>query len=99
MVATVADEWTRPQVQIDTVNKRVLVFGTAPIKGGTIYEKSAQINDLSFPSGRGTPYVTFNGAYINNASGTKQPLTQQTGVSSWRAAATPTSATTTPSSR
>ncbi len=80
VVATVADEWTRPQVQIDTVNKRVLVFGTAPIKGGTIYEKSASINDLSFPSGRGTPYVTFNGAYINNASGTKQPLTQQSGV-------------------
>ena len=79
-VATVADEWTRPQVQIDTVNKRVLVFGTAPIKGGTIYEKTAQISDLTFPTGRGTPYVTHAGSYINNASGTKQPLTQQTGV-------------------
>ncbi len=80
VVATVADDWTRPQVQIDTVNRRVLVFGTAPVKGGTIYEKTAPIDNPTFATGKGTPYLTYKGRTINNVAGTKQVLTQQTGV-------------------
>ncbi len=79
-VATVADDWSRPMVQIDTVNQRALVFGTAPVTDGTIYYKASGLDDLTFPSGRGTPFVTYKWRYLNNATGTKQPLTQQSGV-------------------
>jgi hypothetical protein len=79
-VATIADDWTRPLLQIDTVNARVLAFGTAPEKGGIIYLKAAPLANPDFQTGRGTPFVSFSGRTLNNATGTKQPLTQQTGV-------------------
>lgn len=79
-IATIADDWTRPMIQIDTVNARVLAFGTAPEPGGVIYLKAASLADPQFETGRGTPFVAFKGRTVNNATGTKQPLTQQTGV-------------------
>jgi hypothetical protein len=42
--------------------------------------KSAPLSDLSFVKGRGTPFVTWPGKYINNATGTKQSLTSTTGI-------------------
>jgi hypothetical protein len=80
VAAQVADDATRPLVQIDATNQRLLVFMTAPVSGGTIYSKSAPLSDLTFVKGRGTPFVTWPGKYINNATGTKQSLTATTGI-------------------
>jgi hypothetical protein len=80
VAAEVQDDATRPIVQVDATNQRLYVFMTAPVSGGTIYMKSAPLSDLSFVKGRGTPFVTWPGKYINNATGTKQSLTSTTGI-------------------
>ena len=76
----VQDDFTRPIVEVDATNKRLMVFMTAPVSGGTIYMKSAPLSDLTFPRGRGTPFVTWPSKFLNNATGTKQSLTSSTGV-------------------
>jgi chitodextrinase len=76
----VQDDATRPIIQVDATNNRLLVFMTAPVSGGTIYLKSSPLSDLSFVKGRGTPFVTWPGKYLNNATGTKQSLTSTTGI-------------------
>lgn len=76
----VEDDLTRPILQVDATNDRLMVFMTGPESGGTIYMKSAPLSDLSFERGRGTPFVTWPWKYINNATGTKQSLTSATGI-------------------
>jgi hypothetical protein len=76
----VQDDLTRPIVQVDATNNRLMVFMTGPESGGTIYMKSSPLSELSFSSGRGTPFVTWPGKYLNNATGTKQSLTSTTGI-------------------
>jgi hypothetical protein len=76
----VQDNLTRPILQVDATNNRLMVFMTGPESGGTIYMKSAPLSDLSFVTGRGTPFVTWPWKYINNATGTKQSLTSTTGI-------------------
>jgi hypothetical protein len=80
VAAEVQDDATRPIIQVDATDNRLLVFMTAPVSGGTIYVKSSPLSDLSFVKGRGTPFVTWPGKYLNNATGTKQSLTSTTGI-------------------
>jgi hypothetical protein len=80
VAAQVQDDATRPIIQVDATNQRLYVFMTAPVSGGSIYMKSAPLSDVSFPGGRGTPFVTWPGKYLNNATGTKQSLTSTTGI-------------------
>jgi hypothetical protein len=80
VAAQVQDDATRPIIQVDATNGRLLVFMTAPVSGGTIYMKSSPLSDLSFVKGRGTPFVTWPGKTLNNATGTKQSLTSTTGI-------------------
>jgi chitodextrinase len=80
VAAEVQDDATRPIIQVDATDNRLLVFMTAPVSGGTIYMKSSPLSDVSFAKGRGTPFVTWPGKYLNNATGTKQSLTSTTGI-------------------
>ncbi|MFN3924969.1 MAG: hypothetical protein ACK4K6_15165, partial [Pseudarthrobacter sp.] len=73
-IATLADCVTRPQILLDTSNNVVRAFHTAPSTStsgcaysgvpGSIYEKTASMDDLVFGSGRGTPVIQ-DGASAN----------------------------------
>ena len=88
-VGTVADCHTRPLVMLDRVNARVHVFATAPTAAGcpfagapgTIYEKSAPLDDPVFPAGRGTPVIRDAlSENMNNVTSTKQSVTAASGL-------------------
>ncbi len=87
-VTTAADCWTRPMVLVAPDQREVFVFGTYPApgasygSGGSIYYKTANLDDPSFDtSNPGTPFIQLAAAgSINNATGTKQPLTAQSGL-------------------
>lgn len=79
----VQDDHTRPIVKIDQTNRKVYVFATAPCcDGGTIYYKRANLADsISFPSGRGTPFIqSSTDTHINNVTSSKQNLTAASGL-------------------
>ena len=79
---TVADGHTRPIVQVDGTNRQVYVFATSRCcTGGSIYYKRASLDAISFPPGKGTPFIRTAGDFhINNASATKQRLSRATGL-------------------
>ena len=59
--ATVGDALTRPQLALDTTNRRLYVF-MATDSGGTIHYKSSPLGSLSFQPGSGAPFVQWPGA-------------------------------------
>jgi hypothetical protein len=86
---TVADCHTRPLVLLDTSQSTVHVFATAPTSGGcpysgapgTIYEKSASMDNPAFPAGRGTPVIRDSAsANMNNVTSTKQSVDAASGI-------------------
>ncbi|NIZ92024.1 PKD domain-containing protein [Kineosporiaceae bacterium B12] len=88
-IATVGDCVTRPNVLLDTVNSLVRAYFTAPTgtgcsysgQPGTIYEKTAPLDDPRFVAGRGIPVVRDgDSANMNDVTGTKQAVTSASGV-------------------
>jgi PKD repeat protein len=86
--STVADCHTRPTLVLDRSSGLVHVYATAPDSGcpfsgaaGTIFEKTAPMNSLVFPAGRGTA-VMRDGAspQLNNVSSSKQTVSSSTGI-------------------
>jgi hypothetical protein len=85
---TVGDDHTRPLVLLDTSNRKVYMFATAPtscgtgVKVGVIYMKSTSMDNPSFPTGKGTAFISTNSntACINNATSTKQTVNAATGL-------------------
>jgi PKD repeat protein len=86
---TLADCQTRPQVMLDSTNSEVHVFATGPTQSGcpypgspgTIYEKTASLDDPTFPAGRGTPVIRdIASANMNNVTTTKQSVTSASGL-------------------
>ncbi|HET7030618.1 MAG TPA: PKD domain-containing protein [Candidatus Limnocylindrales bacterium] len=85
---TVAGSNTRPIVLIDEANGLVHMFATGPYpgkssgqSGGTIYEKTAPLNAISFTTGTGTPIIQDpTSADMNDASSTKQNVTSASGI-------------------
>jgi PKD repeat protein len=73
---------------LDSTNRLVHVYATAPETGcpfsgsaGAIFEKTSPMDNLSFPSGRGT--VVMRDALspnLNNVTGSKQSVTAATGI-------------------
>lgn len=89
LFGTVADCHTRPLVLLDTTNSQVHVFATAPTASGcpyagapgTIYEKSAPLDNPTFPSGRGTAVIRdASSENMNNVTSTKQSVNAATGL-------------------
>ncbi|WP_406635170.1 Ig-like domain-containing protein [Pseudarthrobacter quantipunctorum] len=90
-IATLADCVTRPQILLDTTNNVVRAFHTAPSTStsgcaysgvpGSIYEKTASMDNPVFGSGRGTPVIQDGAsANINDVTTTKQGVNATTGV-------------------
>ncbi|MBD1593003.1 DNRLRE domain-containing protein [Arthrobacter sp. S1_S22] len=90
-IATLADCVTRPQILLDTSNNVVRAFHTAPSTStsgcaysgvpGSIYEKTASMDNPVFGSGRGTPVIQDGAsANINDVTTTKQSVNATTGV-------------------
>jgi hypothetical protein len=87
---TLADCHTRPQVVLDETNSIVNVVATGPSSStgcpapgtpGTIYEKSAPMDNPVFPAGRGTPIIRdAASANMNNATTSKQPVNSASGM-------------------
>ena len=76
-----SDGHTRPIVVVDRTQQRVHMFATSGNSGGSIYEKTAPLSDISFPAGKGTAVLTdVDSDDINNATSTKQPVDATTGL-------------------
>jgi PKD repeat protein len=72
---------TRPIVVLDVTNNVVHMFATADETGGTIYEKTAEFNNIAFSPGIGTPVIRdADNADMNDATSTKQNVTSATGL-------------------
>ena len=66
---------------LDEQNNVIHMFATAGVDGGNIYEKTSPLNAISFPTGRGTPFVKdAANATMNNATSTKQNVNNATGL-------------------
>ena len=78
----VSDDHTRPIVLIDEENRRLYMFASSPCcSGGVIYYKSTSLDNISFPTGLGTPFIkTSTDLTINNPSSTKQNLNGNTNL-------------------
>jgi len=74
----VMDEHTRPMVLIDAENRQLYMFASIPSGGqtsGWIAYKQTSLDNISFVSGPGTPFIQSSlYTHINNASSTKQTL-------------------------
>ena len=90
-ISTTGDCVTRMQVVLDTENDLVRVFHTAPaasVSGcafrgvaGSIYEKTASMDNPVFGSGRGTPVIQDGASpNMNNVTTSKQPVNRTTGI-------------------
>jgi PKD repeat protein len=57
------------------------MFATSGQSGGSIYEKTAPLADIAFPTGRGTAVLTdASSPDLNNATSTKQNVSSATGL-------------------
>lgn len=89
-ISTVGDCVSRPQIVLDPQNNLVRAFHTAPATGshcaysgvsGSIYEKTASMDNPVFGSGRGTPVIQDRGSSnMNNVTSTKQSVNNTTGI-------------------
>lgn len=84
----VSDSHTRPIVLLDEQKRVIHMFATGPQppstsgqSGGTIYEKTSPLDQISFPAGYGTPVIRdADVADLNNVSSTKQNVNATTGL-------------------
>jgi hypothetical protein len=76
---TIADDHTRPIIMIDATNQELYFFATSPGNGGDIVYKKSPLGTISFPTGRGQPFVNAT-PVVNNASGAKHPVSAETGL-------------------
>ena len=79
----VADDLTRPQLAIDTTNRMLYIVMTSPDTGGggiVYYKRSPLGATLSFPTGKGSPFVSWPGVRLNNPTTTKDPVNATTGL-------------------
>lgn len=90
-IARTGDCVSRPQIMLDTHNNLVRAFHTAPstsVSGcpfsgvpGSIYEKTASMDNPVFATGRGKPVIQDgNSPYMNNVTSTKQSVNAATGI-------------------
>jgi hypothetical protein len=78
---TVGDRHSRPIVMLDEERRDLYMFATAPTGGGTIYYKQTDLDNISFPSGKGTPFIqSTTDTHIDDATSTKQNLNSATGL-------------------
>src|SRR4051794_30527420 len=84
----ISDCHTRPLVVLDEQHLVVHMLATAPINGcsfsgapGSIFEKTAPMDNPTFPTGRGTAVIQDgSSANLNNATSTKQGVNTKSGL-------------------
>ena len=88
-VAVAGDCVTRPQIVLDTSNNLVREFHTAPSTGGcaysgvpgSIYEKTASMDNPVFAAGRGVPVIQDGASpNLNDVTSSKQSVDSKTGI-------------------
>lgn len=90
-ISVAGDCVSRPQIVLDNTNALVRAFQTAPpqsVSGcaysgvaGSIYEKTASMDNPVFGPGRGTPIIqSASSSNINDATTTKQSVDSSTGL-------------------
>jgi hypothetical protein len=81
---TVAQDMTRSIVVIDSQNRRVHTFAAGPCcNGGTIWTKSAPLDNPTFADGLGTAFINNSDPVAqpaNNPTSTKQAVNSSTGL-------------------
>ncbi|MGH7598389.1 MAG: InlB B-repeat-containing protein [bacterium] len=77
VVATKADNYTRPIVVIDDENRELYVFGKS---GSNVYTKKTSLDNINFPSGAGDPFIRSSDADINDATVSKHNVNGTTGL-------------------
>jgi myo-inositol-hexaphosphate 3-phosphohydrolase len=72
---TLADPHAQPIVLVDAHARLVRMFATSPEAGGTIYQKTAGLDAISFAPGPGTPFIRDAATLaLQSATSTKQGL-------------------------
>jgi len=78
-VATFATLGTRGLVQLDELHRRVYIF-YSPFHEA-IYYKTTDMDSIALQDGLGFPFITSPSVHdINNPTGTKQPVTPESGI-------------------
>ncbi len=77
VVATKADDYTRPIVVIDDENRELYVIGKS---GSNIYKKKTSLDNIDFPAGAGDPFIRSSSADINDATVSKHNVNGTTGL-------------------
>jgi hypothetical protein len=73
------DGQTRPILLIDTDHRQLYVF-TSTESGGDIFYKKTSLDTIQFPTGRGTPFISYPGFALNNVTSTKQTVNTASGI-------------------
>lgn len=75
------DNFTRPILLIDESNNKIHVFVKAKVSNvDGIYTKNSDLDNISFPSGVGTPFIKYSGYNINDPTSTKQTINNAMGL-------------------
>jgi PKD repeat protein len=70
---------TRPIVMLDEENDVLYMFATSPETNGKIYYKSTDVDNINFPAGLGTLFISSTTeTRINNPTSTKQNVNGET---------------------
>ena len=78
VVATKADDYTRPIVVIDDENRELYVFAKS---GSYITKKKVSLDNISFPSGKGDAFIeSSDNSDINDATTSKHNVNSMTGI-------------------
>ena len=71
VAGTVEELYTRPLIVLSDEARLVYLFTVVPEEGGAVYYKKADVDDVVFEPGPGTPVLSGSGR-INNPTSTKQ---------------------------
>lgn len=80
VAGTVADGLTRPDLILNEEQGLLYLLVAAPSGGGRIFYKVSALDDMRWGPGRGTPLMAWEGARLNNVTGTKQSVTKRSGL-------------------
>jgi PKD repeat protein len=77
----VIDGHTRPILVLDETNSMIHMFATSRQSGGTIYKKSTPMDNISFSTGLGEPFIRDGASSdMNDATTSKQSMSSVTGI-------------------
>jgi hypothetical protein len=83
VASTVSENETRPILEVDQEHRQLYLVASGPCcSGGTIYYKTTSLDEIDFPSGRGTVLMRRTGSTsaLNNPSATKQAIDGTSGL-------------------